>query len=88
MSEWQPIETAPLDGTEVLLRFEDGRQAVGEYWPAPPIEIDPDQTCQGWAICLIGAGAYDLGLMAGEVGEPTHWQHLLSPSPTDNDVRG
>jgi len=36
MSDWQPIETAPKDGTPVLM-IEDGRQFVAQW-----------STCCGW----------------------------------------
>lgn len=31
MSEWQPMETAPLDGTKVLLWIATGEHEVAEY---------------------------------------------------------
>ena len=31
MSDWQPIETAPKDGTDVLL-YEDGEQYVARWF--------------------------------------------------------
>lgn len=31
--EWQPIETAPKDGTPILGTDEDGEQYVIEWWP-------------------------------------------------------
>jgi len=33
MSEWQPIETAPRDGTRVLIADEDVWMAVARFWP-------------------------------------------------------
>lgn len=33
MSDWQPIETAPKDGTRVLVADEDVWMAVARYWP-------------------------------------------------------
>lgn len=80
--EWLPIESAPRDGTAVRLQFANGNTAVGEYWPAPPKEIDPDQTCQGWAVCLIEDGLEGLGLDCLDIGEPTAWQPI--PPPHDS----
>ncbi len=32
MSEWQPIETAPRDGTKVDLKMSSGRVAENVFW--------------------------------------------------------
>ncbi len=73
MSEWQPIETAPRDGTVVLL----GRD-VGEPWGFVRgyghFEGKADELISGW----LSYGLYDppgnLGL-----GNPTHWMPLPAP---------
>lgn len=33
VAEWQPIETAPKDGTRVLIADEDVWMAVARFWP-------------------------------------------------------
>lgn len=62
--EWQPIETAPMDGSWVLL-WDNGRcvigkwqQIVGSYW--------------AWDANASGAPAY-------EIEGPTHWMPLPDP---------
>lgn len=37
MSEWQPIETAPRDGTLIRLRFGEDAETVGAWQPFPDI---------------------------------------------------
>jgi hypothetical protein len=65
MSEWRPIETAPRDGTEVLLYTTafNGEWIVvqGAYFSSPK-QID-----DGWETAF------------GFHGEPTHWQPLPPP---------
>lgn len=67
VSEWQPIETAPKDGTEVLIgRFLDGKlptKAVASFHPS-----------EGWR----DAGDIGWGGMYAHV-RPTHWMPLPSP---------
>lgn len=70
MSEWQPITTAPKDGTAVLLYRQCGIWRVRGYgrWEDGPGQIS------GW----ISYGFYEppgnLGLAA-----PTHWMPLPDP---------
>ena len=66
--QWQPIETAPEDGTRVLL-FEAGRKVcIGEYVPA-------HSRHRGW--CLEGWRNF-----YGHFFNPTHWMPLPLP-PND-----
>jgi hypothetical protein len=68
---WQPIETAPKNGTVILVyRNLDGRQQMGTaYWGAP-------FSASGW-ITKGTAGNTDMGLLA-----PTHWMPLPAPPPS------
>lgn len=65
MSEWQPIETAPKDGTRFLA-----------FWPStnpPNVNSTIVTTWWGmytWETAFITAGDDDL---------PTHWMPLPSP---------
>ena len=80
---WQPIETAPKDGTRVLLYrhvlFVDGRwidsQQIG-YWDDPDIE-DPDEALFSdkafWCLDDLRTG---LPILLSESDAPTHWMPL------------
>lgn len=67
-SQWQPIETAPKDGTPVLCVVAGFQPAVAEYhenigwWYG-----DDDYPPEDWLIC-------------GDPYEPTHWMPL-PPDP-------
>ena len=71
MSEWQPIETAPLDGTTIDLWDSDYKVRVTNaswdyhYW----------SNCKPVAPKSWGRGSTD----GPFVGNPTHW--MLPPSP-------
>ena len=80
---WQPIETAPKDGTEILLCVPDAnrvdpvmnRRFVGWWWD----ERRPDP---GWIATppyRDGTGDDDL------VSQPTHWMPIDAP-PGDGDA--
>jgi hypothetical protein len=65
MSEWQLIETAPKDGTEILLCGPDwkgGQYRTTSAWP------------DNWS------GKWPCFYMAYAAGEPTHWMPL-PPAP-------
>lgn len=73
---WQPIETAPMNGTRVLL-YEDGKMCVGAWrlWYRC-YKPDPDK-CAWFATWgdmeLHDAGEFDPGYL---IISPTHWMPL------------
>lgn len=69
MSEWQPIETAPKDGTEVLLFF------VSDV----PWQASSKGICIGfWGDD--GSNAwYAFESDSNALGNPTHWMPLPPP---------
>ena len=73
VSGWQPIETAPKDGTTILIyrRMPPWHVRGSAYW-----FIGSDGSC-GW----ISRGLVAHGRSPGELGlsEPTHWMPLESP---------
>ena len=69
---WQPIETAPKDGTRLLLAG-GGSVEIGWWKPRDP-KRNPDPAVSGdwhWA------DSYE----SGPLTSLTHWQHL--PPPPD-----
>jgi len=86
MSNWQPIDTAPKDGTWVILcggTADDESAATAADLKRPVVAQwstwRNGQTWQGrWQFCWF-EGGYD-----GKYSDPTHWQPLPAPpnSPT------
>jgi hypothetical protein len=66
---WQPIETAPKDGTWVLL----GGGVWGDDWAddAPRVMSARYEKNVGWLVCAAEAGYSLFPYVA-----PTHWQPL------------
>lgn len=60
MSEWQPIETAPKDGSNILAFFPDLGQMVASY-----NKHDDVNNAGGWAVGFDNYG-----------DPPTHWKPL------------
>jgi hypothetical protein len=65
---WQPIETAPKDGAEVLLWARDGNCGEDGFFIARWSQRDK---------------RFESDLCA-EFHEPTHWALLTPPEPTDD----
>lgn len=80
MSDWQPIETLkPF--TFVMLKLDNGTEAIGQFEVPPGPEVDPEgvlEGTEGW--CYAGhVVAREVGIdnmMDALDGEPTHWRPL------------
>ena len=80
MSDWQPIETAPMDGTAVILYSPDAvKNGFGKgRYIASFQHADPDGKSAPlkleWRVVL-----KDNTVSAEQVGGPTHWMPLPEP---------
>lgn len=75
MSKWQSIETAPKDGTDILLAeisHDRGQISYGEIdigaWQKEPMSMDEE-----------GNSYWYWFTNFGRVQEPTHWMPLPEP---------
>jgi hypothetical protein len=69
MSEWRPIETAPKDGTEIILGGMDfGPPVRTGHWGATSYDRSIKGYRRGWT-----AHGLPCGL------DPTHWMPLPAP---------
>lgn len=84
VGKWMPIETAPRDGTPVLVTFASGDIPSGQMtmpgvmvagWDAyyAPGGRGYDGGCDGWVDTHSGEGCHL------HYGHPTHWQPLPEP---------
>lgn len=69
MTDWQPIETAPLDGTQIML-WSSVNGAIIAQWSPRPAFWDT-----GFASEMDGDPI--------EVIDPTHWMPLPKPPPSE-----
>jgi len=79
---WRPIETAPKDGTLIVLHVDWERLSVVGYFG--PMKHDPHDSVDNqhtWRV------AWDESRIADGYDAPTHWQPLppppISPTPSD-----
>jgi hypothetical protein len=63
---WQPIETAPKDGTHILLFIED--QAIEAWW---------DDSWDEWSTAYLSS--HGCGCCSSSNETPTHWAVLDKP---------
>lgn len=74
-NSWQPIETAPKDGTNILL-YENGIICVCSY--VKPHLLSDD--AKYWTPMAGGLQLYDFnGDIVEEFESPTHWMPLPEP---------
>lgn len=66
MSDWQPIETAPRDWTDLIL-----------YAPEDDDGFGPCGVSQGWY--SMADGGFDCWMTPSGPIEPTYWQPLPAP---------
>lgn len=71
---WQPIQTAPKDGTEVIVADPENGMVTSAYWYARNDRVAPDD---GWWDNLPDRGAYTAHICF----EPTCWMPLPEPCP-------
>jgi len=70
---WQPIETAPMDGTEVILFYE--HYLNGGFVTAGYFHVATDDYESHWYADLVNGGA----------SPPTHWMPFPVPPGPRND---
>lgn len=73
MSEWQPIESAPKDGTHVILLVDD---VAIEGWYGPRWDGD---TNPAWS--YVRLSSHGCGCCGSDDGEPTAWIPLPGAPP-------
>lgn len=76
--KWQPIETAPKDGTLILVHFRcKGVRAV--FWGSP-FDDEVDESNGLWCVDDDKHGPYALrGYTVTGPSAPTHWMPLPAP---------
>lgn len=87
---WQPIETAPKDGSIFLCWVNAERHSEsddGSTYSADASEID---FCQWRADSTAPAGGYHMNMMGGigDYQEVTHWQPLPAPPAAHSAGKG
>lgn len=71
---WLTMETAPKDGTKILLRV-DGVAIEGDYGKYPDCK-GRDSEGNGWRVTSLAS--HGCGCCAGDNDAPTHWCPLPS----------
>lgn len=70
---WKPIESAPKDGTEILLYYPNEENAITSGWWYE--EYEGDEYKYGyWKVASLPS--HGCGCCADNNSEPTHWMEL------------
>ena len=75
MSAWRPIETAPKDGTRVLICHGHAPRNIYVAWWLDEAQFGDDKTGPGWQIFDCGMDVW----YAVATDDPTHWMPLPDP---------
>lgn len=78
--EWQPIETAPMDGTSVLLTA--GKAVWQGHYIANRPPGEPPYRWNEYGPRWTRSGLAEIGFF------PTHWMPLPEPPPAQNLAQG
>ena len=76
-SEWQPIETAPKDGSSILVALKGGEVREAEWF----VRWYNDPSKPGWMPA-------NMDEEYGHYVEPTHWMPLPKPPQTVDETGG
>lgn len=83
MSEWRPIETAPKDGTVILLTALEPDGEPFEVWPMQWMAIQQNGLFPG----KVGMWTHPSGDVTWNdddpAGAPTHWMPTPNPSSSE-----
>lgn len=86
MSEWQPISTAPKDGTRILVWVPQSENVLSVYWDDrftfrfDEKRADESTDYQGeYEGAWTDDAVRSWGDQEKESYEPTHWQPMLTP---------
>lgn len=83
---WQPIETAPKDGTEIFVLREDWGTAPLAHWGEYPGGMvlnskGQDVDMDGWLLDESFSAGHEDGFLGWDDDPmPTHWMPCLSPT--------
>jgi len=84
MSKWQPIETAPRDGTPVIL-CSDRTVAIGSWNPEGDSWVDENGDIEGPAHHLEVTGFWNSSGGWFQPNEVSHWMPLPAPPSLQTD---